>query len=55
MVKNGNYSKKISMAEHKIKSKIDSMADSKGYKLKNNNQLQIPYETVNFVYYIFLK
>ena len=55
MGKNGNYSKKISMAELKIKLKIDSMADSKDYKLKNNNQLQITYETVNFADYIFLK
>jgi len=32
MEKSGNYSKRILMAEHKIKSKIDSMADLKGCK-----------------------
>lgn len=34
------------MAEQKIKSKTDFMADLKGYKLKNNSPPQIPYETV---------
>lgn len=53
MAKNGNYSKKASMAEHKIKSKIDSMEDSKDYKLKNHFLSQIPYETVIFKHYIF--
>lgn len=46
MEKNGNYSKKVLMAEQKIKSKTDFMADLKGYKLKNNSPPQIPYETV---------
>lgn len=56
MAKNGNYSKKASMAEHKIKSKIDSMEDSKDYKLKNHFLSQIPYETVilNIIFLDFI-